>query len=179
MPLWGPRREIERLRTISRPWLRPQSQEPLTRLRRVPARTPATRCNSVLPADFPARKIIRVPVPPFSLPPKPPLCPHPAMLNACTSGGGYCGEARGRGRSSAEHGGQTATQTRSKTQQKMMAKIALVLTTFAAATASSSPKHIILFVIDDYGFGDASYSMRAALPRACYSWRCCNCSCWA
>ena len=79
MPLWGPRREIERLRTISRPWLRPQSQEPLTRLRRVPARTPATRCNSVLPADFPARKIIRVPVPPFSLPPKPPLCPHPVL----------------------------------------------------------------------------------------------------
>ena len=52
MPLRGPRREIERLRTISRPWLRPQSQEPLTRIRRVPARTPATRCNSVLPADF-------------------------------------------------------------------------------------------------------------------------------
>ena len=46
------RREIGRLRTISRPWLRPQSQEPLTSLRRVPARTPATRCNSVLPADF-------------------------------------------------------------------------------------------------------------------------------
>ena len=81
MPLWGPRREIERLRTISRPWLRPQSQEPLTRLRRVPARAPSTRCNSVLPAEF----RYRVPVPPFSLPPKPPLCPHPAMLNEIQS----------------------------------------------------------------------------------------------
>ena len=49
------------------------------------ARTPATRCNSVLPADFRSEGSNALLFRLFSLPPKPPLCPHPAMLNAALS----------------------------------------------------------------------------------------------
>ena len=38
----------------------------------------------------------------------------------------------------------------------VLAKFAMLCVAFTAA-AAISPKHIVFFLIDDYGFGDASY----------------------